>query len=468
MANPETLQEQDSSRFLPYLNGQGWRDTLTLNGQFFWDFLRDTYYGSGGYATGEYLIPFPNEHSVKFANRKKKREITNHFQVILDALFNPVFKNPVTRTEYDKFGDLLIQDADGQGTTLTGCIKKAGLHQEIFGVTFLLVDNGAESPESEADLMAGRKAPYLVEILPEDVIEYEINSKGTLIFFKYRSTMGQKGGENALGFGRDAKTLKKYAVVTWTPESVQIQGQDPKINELGYIPIVRVTTNTSPDFIPWPHNYSLATEQLRIFNLNSDIAEIEDNQGHSIFYGQFGSANAISNSPANFLNVPMDAKMPPSYASAPAENLRTMLENREQRVQDMYAMAGLPLPSSYAVSGEAKKMDMMRFAQRISRLKNTLEDAEMQIWEIYADYFGGKLKIPEVVYNREFGIHDIDSEIDALERLKEIGLPVEMQRDLTEKIIRMLKGKLSKAQDDFITQVFDTWQTQIKEDSAPI
>lgn len=462
----DNLHENDQSRNLPYLNGNGWKDTLKLSGNSFYQFLRDCYYGQGGFASGQYLIPFPNEHSKKFENRKKKREITNHYQIIIDSLLNPIFKNEVVRDGLNNFQESFMMDATGQGDTLSGVVKSAGLNQEIYGVSFLLVDNFIEIPDSEGEQLSSRRFPFVTEILPAMINEFEIDENGTLTKFSYYKNAGETGSADNLCW--DEEFDKKGSLVTWTQDEIQINSDTPVLNSLGYIPVVRVTTNTSKKFIPWPHNYALATEQLRIFNLNSDIAEIEDNQGHAIFYGQFGDANAISNSPANFLNIPTDAKMPPGYASAPAQNLQTMTKNRAERVQDMYAMAGMPMPSAYAVSGEAKKMDMLRFHQRVSNLRSCLEDAEIQIWGIFADYFQARFDTPFLQYSKEFGINDLDSEANFLQDVSAVGLPVEVRRKLTENLVRMKLGKISDDISNELTSQFDRWEEKIRNDEAPI
>jgi len=235
----------------PYQTGRGWIDTTKSGVNY--TFLKDCYYGSGGFQDGRYLIPYPIENSYKFNIRKAKREITNHFQGIINAQVDPIFREPVGRIfeKDDPRVELFVSDVDHKDTDLDFFMKKVGLQVKILGSAFVVVDNITEPPKTKLEEINERKIPYLCLLEPSQIVKWEINENGRLVYFSYSSNTASSGGLKSQG-------VNNNVTFTWTESEIKIEGSSDEskngtfTNELGYIPVVRVTDTETEDFIPFP------------------------------------------------------------------------------------------------------------------------------------------------------------------------------------------------------------------------
>ena len=81
--------------------------------------LDDAYRGSGGFETGNYLIPHTAESAEKYARRKQMSYYINFIKPIIDSHVNPIFKSEPVRDGMSEIFELFTKNVDGNNTTLT-------------------------------------------------------------------------------------------------------------------------------------------------------------------------------------------------------------------------------------------------------------------------------------------------------------------------------------------------------------
>ena len=59
--------------------------------------LKDSYYGTGGYQSGDYLLKHKRETDADYQDRKRSAYYLNYFAPIVNALVDPIFKRKPLR-----------------------------------------------------------------------------------------------------------------------------------------------------------------------------------------------------------------------------------------------------------------------------------------------------------------------------------------------------------------------------------
>ena len=123
-------------------------------------FMRDSYYGTGGYKYGEYLVPHPREAMEKYARRQFMAYYTNYVQPCVDSFVNPIYKEPPSR-EYTQNAlfDAFLQDVDGGGTGIDRFMKTLAIKAKLYGGALVVLDNYAEPSESREAALKNRRFP---------------------------------------------------------------------------------------------------------------------------------------------------------------------------------------------------------------------------------------------------------------------------------------------------------------------
>ena len=144
-------------------------------------FMKDAYYGAGGFADGGYLVKFDRETDNNYLKRRKMAYYINYFKDIVDSLVNPVFKKKPGRA-YDGMGkeyiDSFLDNVDNTGTSINNFMKNAALKSKLLGAVFICVDNFPMIPGDMQTAIENRLFPYAYMIEPEFVTDYSVDNFG--------------------------------------------------------------------------------------------------------------------------------------------------------------------------------------------------------------------------------------------------------------------------------------------------
>lgn len=380
-----------------------------------YELLDNSYRATGGFATGEYLIPHPSERAEKYLRRKNLSYYVNYVKPIVDAQVFPIFKSEPVREGTNALYELFIDNVDGNDTTLTQFMKKAAIRAKLHGVEFIVVDmERVDGMVTERDMVDNRLYPYLYLVSPAQITDWATDKFGKLIYISYSVT------NTIITDDGDKKSVKE--IYTWTETVCKKSVDDEEEvfeNKLGIIPIIPIygCSNNSDDLIPQSDVYAIAKTNFAVFNALSELRERNRNQAFSILTYpvsedddyesgidtmQYGTADCILYRATTNANRP-------DFITPPAGPSETIMNEINFMIQEIYRMASLKMLTStneYNVTGVAKKYENQQLYQSIGELAQNLQDAEFKIARVFGKYVGNSLDNIVVMYNNEFGVED--------------------------------------------------------------
>lgn len=247
-----------------------------------YELLDNSYRASGGFETGEYLIPHPSEKEDKYVRRKNMSYFINYVKPVVDAHVNPIFKAEPSRSGMSNTFSLFSEDVDGNNTTLTRFMKKAAIRAKLHGVEFIVVDMEKIDKDkiiTKKDVLDERIYPYLYLVSPEQVTSWYTDKFGKLVSITYtvlNNIVDDKG---------DVKNVTE--TWTWTDtvcKRVVNDKQEVFQNPIGMIPIIPLygAINDSSELIPQSDVYSIARTNLALYNACSELRERNRAQAFSL------------------------------------------------------------------------------------------------------------------------------------------------------------------------------------------
>ena len=141
-------------------------------------FLMDSYTGGGGYADGEYLVPYPRETEEKLAARRRLLYYPNYVRLITKTHHGYCWKRPPDRRYGTGTYELFCRDADGRGTKIDKVMARAQLLSWILGTVFIVVDKPQEMATNRAEEIEQRLYPYVVLRTPLDLADFHLGPRG--------------------------------------------------------------------------------------------------------------------------------------------------------------------------------------------------------------------------------------------------------------------------------------------------
>ena len=438
-----------------------------------YQFLKDSRFGSGGYRNGKYLIPHKRESVNDYDLRRSKSFYANQYRPIWSAHFKPIFKGDTTRIidsntpqVYTDLYNVFLANADGKGSTLQSFIEQGAGDTKNLGASFLVMNNNMDIDTTIEEVLETRDGvPYAFIITPDMVHSYTQDSFGNLSSLKWYQQDGSKtfnslGEMTDLGIGITTQNLNKfqyedYIVVgvdadNWvTYESDGITPIEVVPNEIGVIPVIRLVEEETNDIIPEPSLYSVARMQHRIFNHDSIITDVSDNQGFSIFTMP-SSGGAIEYSATKGISYPSDSNNKPEFISPDAQQLKTLLELGQSYIHNIYQAGVVNHLQRFQQSAESKEIDRARLNDLLGSYKSQIESAENQLMKIFGLYVGFDYGY-SVHYSDDYGVSTLSELILNYVEVSNVGIDSSIKLMLEKSIAStMLDFSSEEEKQDFL------------------
>lgn len=403
----------------PYYSSQGWVNPKQLANRF--RFLEDSYQGSGGYATGAYLIPNKREKQADFEIRKMRSRIINHFKPIVDGMVTPIFRGSPTREFNGNINmaqagaiDSFMADCDGSGTSFEDFMKKCARSARKYDSTFILIDNKAITGYlTEADLEERDNLPYLVNITPDRIIDIAMDEAGNVksIHWITYETFEETG---------------KIAVDVFWSDTIwrkEIKGEviEQAENELGFVPVFPLYPCDNEDYttdpMPYGLSFSLATIQYSLFNLASAINQIAEDQAYSILCFPGEAAELTLGSNNALVGYGKDGNEP-KFISPDAGQLDTLYDKLfTGMVNEMYSTASMNHLRTFQQSADSKRLDNERTYEVLIDFREQIATLDKKLMYALGLYLGVELEY-SVSYPHNFGIKNLEQDIEVYSALQ--------------------------------------------------
>lgn len=426
--------------------------------------LDNSYRATGGFETGEYLIPHPSELIDKYRRRQHLSYYPNYVKPVVDAHVNPIFKTSPTRQNMSEYFEKFVDDVDGKGTTLTRFMKKCAIRAKLHGVEFIVIDMDEISLDSivtKKTVIDNRLYPYLYLVSPAQVVDWATNKFGKLTYFKYslQSTVVDENG--------DKQQISENWTWTETICKKEIGGKETIFtNPIGVIPIVPVygAINDSDDLVPQSDVYAIARTNYAIYNACSELRERNRNQAFSILTFPIGEDDDYENGDEPLKYGTADCLLykgttAPAFITPPANPSDTIMNEINFLIKEIYRMANLQLVTGVQqsnVSGLAKEWDNQNLFQTISELAQGIEEAEYRIASIFSLFTGEDNSSISIAYNNQFGIIDSTTILTNATQSLALNICPEYNIEIKKQVVR---ATLKDVDDSIIDKVLDNLES---------
>lgn len=431
-----------------------------------YELLDNSYRATGGFETGDYLIPHPSEQVGKYIRRKNMSYYTNYVKPVVDAHVNPIFRIDPTRDNLSESYQMFVDNVDGNKTSLTRFMKKAAIRAKLHGVEFIVIDMSqieSGTVVRKSDIKNKRLYPYLYLVKPSQVSEWSIDKFGRMNYITYKltNTIVNDKGE------KDVQT----ETWTWTNDICKkTVGDKTEIlpNTIGTIPVIPLygAINDSTELIPQSDLYSIAKTNFSIFQATSELRERNRSQAFSILTFPIDEEDDYDNSedPLKYGTsdclIYKSGAQAPAFITPPADPSDVIMNEINFMIKEIYRMASMQFAfmngSQSNVSGLSKEWDNQNLFQTISELSDGLQEVEYKIASVFGLYMNEDINNIAVSYNKQFGITDPTAVLTNATQSLALNICPEFNIEVKKQVVRsVLKDIDSGTIDDVIKSLED-------------
>lgn len=411
-----------------------------------YELLDNAYRASGGFETGDYLIPHPSEKAEKYVRRKNMSYFINYVKPVVDSHVNPIFKTEPMREGMSSTFSLFENDVDGKKTTLTRFMKKAAIRAKLHGVEFIVVDMEQVEEDrilTEKDVVDQRLYPYLYLVSPSQVTNWYTDKLGRLVSITYtidNYVIDKKGN-----------AVNKPETWTWTTtvckKTVDKDTQTFQ-NSVGIIPIIPLygAINDSNSLIPQSDLYAIARTNHALYNACSELRERNRAQAFSLLTYPIADDDDYENGdePLRYGTADMilyrgGTGEKPEFITPPSDSSDIIMNEINFCIKEIYRMASLQMltgVNQYNVSGLAKESDNQQLYQNISELRQGLQEAEKKIATVFGRYMSEDMSNFAVAYNSQYGVIDTTATLANATTALTMNISGEYNKEMKKQVIR--------------------------------
>lgn len=444
---------------------------------FRFQFIRECFDGSGGFANGQYIIQKPLTDVDTYKRLQVDSFYSNQIEKIIKDQTQPVFRvvPESTWNENAEKAELFrsfLENVNRIGVSINEYMPDAGVDAKLQSFVGILVDGPKEDElsanRSLSKQIENRVYPTASTIMPDRFIDdwTLLDSKDNLMRVAYWMDIGSSK------FVREwtLDTIRLYSKEEWDKGTFDDDpgtdefGNTPRIgvpqeeelNLIEEVPIIRYYGNQTKflTFIPFPVNWSLAKLQYRLYNCDSDIAYMEWGQTHSTLAVPSNGVNVAGTGPGVAIQFDKD-RGEPFYLSPDGTQFENIMAYRESLVRDMFRigrLSSLHMGETNASSGEAKKKDFEITNQHLKWFSNKTEWVQEEIGRLFGKWVGSDFEY-EVTYPQTF------FDTDSMEIIAETIEIVMLNEGKSETAVKMAIEKANRAffgkDSDFLETIND-------------
>ena len=424
--------------------------------------LHDAYFGDGMFRDGSALIRHERESKTNYYRRRRLAYYLNYTGPIVDGSVAPIFKNEIRRDYKDTFKfKVFIDDVDRLGTTLQNFIRRHATLAKLYGVVYVIVDNGSDFGGTDADNIERRSVPFLQVVLPQNVISWHFDERGVLDRFSYKTITKDTDGERIRKW--------EWTNTSWTQRDENDQVIKTGAHNLKRIPVVQwFGRDTEPmQILPMSEFFTIAKTNNHIYHLCSLLSQISDNQTFNILTMQ--ASNDVDNITVgtnNLLVYPADVANAPSFIAPDSGPANVLMSQIDRLINEMYRMSGINsvIGVETSKSGVAKAWEFERTNQRLADFALQCEKAEKAIIALYEAWAGETVDY-SCEYPRDFKISDVSACLTQAQQALDLSLNSPTYRvEVVKKVLASYMANIEPDVYDAIVEDIeastDEWQQQ--------
>lgn len=311
-----------------------------------YDFVLNSYYGTGGFCDGSYL--FSHQRELDFESRRKQCYYKNYISGILNSTIEPVFSQPALRETNNATFEAFLSNVDNNNTPIQPFVEHVITMARLLGSAFIVMDSMIEVPTNEKQAIDNRLYPYIYTKLPQDVYSYTTNKYGALESITFFMEEMEDGVKTYMYWDNTCGMSQRFI----NGELVTTSKYD---HNFGAIPVIVVKDTEQKGILIHPPYYDMARLNMTIFNQDSEQRDLERVQGFSMLVVPGTQPDTdVEIGSHNLIYIDSDASQSPKYIAPDANVLATLRTSSEHNVDALINMANV-LGSTAVNNGNSTK-----------------------------------------------------------------------------------------------------------------
>ena len=418
-----------------------------------YELLRNAYYGTGGFETGDYLVQHKRELPDNFIARKLIAHYLNYVAPTVNSHVDPVFRKEAQR-DWKGSGTALWEkffaDADCSGYSLPRVMKRMAAESKLYAVTFVVMDNAPNPPATIAGVLEQRALPYIFSVTPDRVVDWKTDKLGRLTSITYTDVVDGH-----------SKNDQDWCLRTWTTTDWKLTNRNNDVthesgqHNLGIVPVIPYFSRPGqPGMMKPPSEFlSIARTNLHLFNLCSWLSEMLWNQTIAVLTYPVKDNNQptkLTVGTNNALAYDGTLSHAPDFIAPPADPATVMQGQIDRLIQEIYRMAALSFVTGTkeASSGIAKGWDYETTNRILADFAGNSEYVETRIAILFSLWMKTQLEYT-CAYPDDFGLTDVAA------ALEEAGMVKDFSLQSKTLLIEIVKKILSVYLPDLEPETFD-------------
>ena len=415
-----------------------------------WNYLRNSAVGGVEYRNGGYLHMYEDERyqstlystdekqgfkltaaengNLSYARRLQNVAAANYVRPVIDIYNSMLFKTPAhrnTETLKNPFVADFVRDADLTGEGLESFLKTAFEQALIYGNVWIGVDSPAtDAVATQADQIAYGIRPYLTMFAPKNVVDWKYSK--------------QANGSTYLSYIKviESETTEYIDFVEWdetsiTRSRVEVGDVADKDNILQVGTLVSETTTPNPvGCVPYVNIVPIKNLQVpglghspledvadicrEIYNLESEAEQAIRISSHPSLVAERGTDMMAG--AGSTIMVDKGTEVNPYLLQSSASDITAINATIDRKVDRIFRITHLDSIvglKTQAVSGVALEVSREQLNNRLTDYADTLQEAEMCLWKLFAKF--EQFELPEIFvveYNKQYNIRDSVADVD--------------------------------------------------------
>ena len=435
-----------------------------------WAFHLRSYLGGDDYQDGYYLNRYVLESDEEYVKRLGFTALDNHCRNVVQIYSSFLFRVQPTRNygslEEDPGLEQFLKDADLEGRSFANVIKEMQVHASVYGNCWAIIDKPDTNTETRAQELQQDIRPYISLYTPENIPNWKFERAPNGKFYLTELTVIESlQNDTAILKIFTQEEITTYQVEDYMKEYTSSKPQliDEKPNALGMIPaVILYNQKSSRRAIGISDLSDVAQLQQSIYNDYSEIEQLIRLSNHpSLVKTPNVEASAGAGS---IIEMPEDlaGELKPYIIQPNSQSLDSIMNTIRMKVDAINRithMGSVRATEKTINSGIALQTEFQLLNARLSEKADLLENAEEQIWSIFAKWqdkvFDGEIDYPDT-----FDLRDYAADLQFLQLAKASGVK-------SETFVKEIDKQIAKAvvdEDDAINQI----NTEIDSSSSAI
>ena len=410
----------------------------------------EAYRGGPGYME-KTLIRHVSEIDLEFSERKRRAYYFNYPRSIARRITQYALATPPVRTNADP---AMVEDWSRTGMRTNEVMRQLSTMLTVFGKVWVQIDSPCfSSPVSRSAAAAGNLRPYVRVLTPLEVTDWSFGTDGKLEWAIIREELYENS--DPLAPGEKYECIKLFRRGSWQlfrrrgSEVEECASGKLPGNEIPLFP-VEESDGSAAGAGHWFEDAVRISEAIFNNESESQMNMVKQMFGLLVVSESFarGALPRTREDNANFASTvarsaavieSVEEKGISRYISPSGVPGALLRQENEALKRELFDLAGLSASSHSkdAQSAESKAWDFRNSSQFLAARADLLEQTEIRAWELL-HLFDTSIPVPNVVYNREFAVRELDKSIAALLQLSELPAGNSFKQSVNKAAVELL------------------------------